>query len=443
MSAPPLKPARKHLRAADLRGAVQLVAQATAGVSRIAEGVHQSVWSTLGVAGGKGSAQTGGLTGLIYSTVRGIAQLAGFGVDKLLGALQPLIESAEAAPSGSPQREAVLAALNGVMGDRLAASANPLAARMTLRYQGAALDWNALPQGFKPGSKIMVLIHGLCMNDLQWRTQHDGVVVDHGQALAAALDYTPLYLRYNTGLHTSQNGRELAAQLEQLAAHWPVPVKEIAIIAHSMGGLVTRSAVYYAQQGAQHGAQHGAPRGAMRWPQHLKHIVFLGTPHHGAPLERAGNWVDVLLGATPYSKPFVKLTTLRSAGITDLRYGHVIDEDWQGHDRFRRSPDRRVPVPLPAGVSCHAVAATTAAKRSLMADHLTGDGLVPLRSALGQHDDARHALAFSKTSRFIAYRTGHIALLHSLEVQQQLLRWLTPVAAVAVAAGAAKSSRRA
>ena len=435
MSAPPLKPARKHLRATDLRGAVQLAAQATAGVSRIAEGVHQSVWSTLGVAGGKGSAQTGGLTGLIYGTVRGIAQLAGFGVDKLLGALQPLIESAEAAPSGSPQREAVVAALNGVMGDRLAASANPLAARMSLRYQGEALDWNALPQGFKPGSKILVLIHGLCMNDLQWRTQHDGVVVDHGQALAAALDYTPLYLRYNTGLHTSQNGRELAAQLEQLAAHWPVPVKEITIIAHSMGGLVTRSAVYYAQQGAK----HGSPSGAMRWPQHLKHIVFLGTPHHGAPLERAGNWVDVLLGATPYSKPFVKLTTLRSAGITDLRYGHVIDADWAGHDRFRRSPDRRAPVPLPGGAACHTVAATMAAKRSVLADRLTGDGLVPLRSALGEHDDARHTLAFSKTSRFIVYRTGHIALLYSLEVQQQLVRWLTPAAA----AGAAKSSRRA
>ena len=431
MSTPVSKPARKHLRASDLRGAVQLAAQATTGASRIAEGVHQSVWSTLGVAGGKGSAQTGGLTGLIYSTVRGIAQMAGFGVDKLLGALQPLIESADAAPSGSPQREAVLAALNGVMGDRLAASANPLAARMTLRYQGEALDWNALPKDFKPGGKILILIHGLCMNDLQWRAQREGVAVDHGQALAAALDYTPLYVRYNTGLHTSQNGRELAAQLEQIVTHWPVPVTEISVIAHSMGGLVTRSAVHY------------APLGKMRWPQHLKHIVFLGTPHHGAPLERAGNWVDVLLGATPYSKPFVKLTALRSAGITDLRYGHVIDEDWQGQDRFRRSPDRRVPVPLPVGVSCHAVAATTAAKRSLMADRLTGDGLVPLRSALGQHDDARHTLAFSKGSQSIAYRTGHIALLYSLEVQQQLLRWLTPVAAVAAAEGAAKSSRRA
>ena len=423
MSTSSSKPARKHLRASDLRGVVQLAAQATTGASRIAEGVHQSVWSTLGVAGGKGKAQTGGLTGLIYSTVRGIAQLAGLGVDKLLGALQPLIESAEAAPSGSPQREAALAALNGVMGDRLAASANPLAARMSLRCQGEALDWNALPKDLKPGGKIVILIHGLCMNDLQWYAQREGVAVDHGQALAAALDYTPLYLRYNTGLHTSQNGRELAAQLEQLVTHWPVPVKEITIVAHSMGGLVTRSAVVYARQGVK----HSAPHGAMRWPQHLKHIVFLGTPHHGAPLERAGNWVDVLLGATPYSKPFVKLTTLRSAGITDLRFGYVIDEDWIGHDRFRRSPDRRVPVPLPAGVACYTVAATMAAKRSVLADRLTGDGLVPLRSALGQHDDARHTLAFAKTSQFIAYRTGHLALLYSMEVQQQLLRWLTPV----------------
>lgn len=423
-------------RTSDMRGAVKLAADAAAGVSRIAEGVHQSVWSVLGVPGGKTAQRTGGLTGLIYASVRGVAQLLGKGVDTLLATLQPLLDSADAAPPDSPQREAVLAALNGVMGDRLAAGHNPLATPMTLRFDGAALDWQTLPPDFRPSGKVMLLVHGLCMNALQWQRHPAPPAAGttgqgHAQALASALGYTPVYLRYNTGLHISQNGRELAGQLTQLAAHWPVPLEEIAVLAHSMGGLVTRSAVHYAAQQRLH------------WLPHLKHMVFLGTPHHGAPLERAGNWVDVLLGATPYSKPFVKLTTLRSAGITDLRYGHVVDEDWIGHDRFRRSPDRREPVPLPSGVACHAVAATMAAKRSVLADRLTGDGLVPLRSALGQHDDARHALAFSKTSRFIAYRTGHIALLHSLEVQQQLLRWLTPVAAVAVAAGAAKSSRRA
>jgi len=184
------------------------------------------------------------------------------------------------------------------------------------------------------------------------------------------------------------------------------------VLAHSMGGLVIRSAVAQARQQA------------LQWPVHLKNIVFLGTPHHGAPLERAGHWVDQLLGATPFSAPFARLAQLRSAGITDLRYGHVLAADWEGRDRFRRTPDSRVPVPLPDGVACYTVAATTAAKRSLLADRLLGDGLVPLHSALGQHDDPARTLAFAKPAQWIAYRTHHMALLHSPAVVQQVERWL-------------------
>lgn len=158
--------------------------------------------------------------------------------------------------------------------------------------------------------------------------------------------------------------------------------------------------------------------------QQLKHLVFLGTPHHGAPLERAGNWIDVLLGSTPYSRPFAKLGQLRSAGVTDLRYGHVLDADWQGHDRFRRQPDRRTPLPLPETVACFTVAATLAARRSAVADRLIGDGLVPLPSALGQHDDAQRQLHFAPSHQHIAHRTSHMQLLGSPQVTRQLLKWL-------------------
>jgi pimeloyl-ACP methyl ester carboxylesterase len=414
MSIPASGKLRKHLRAADLRGVAQLATQATTGVTQIVEGVHQSVWSTMGVAGGKAKGQTGGLTGLIYKSIHGITQLVGKSVDAALTRLQPLLESAEQAGPGTPQREAVLAALNGVLGDRLAASNSPFATPMTLRYRGQPLNWQAMPPMPDATGKVLLLIHGLCMNDLQWHTQHAGQVVDHGEALAAALAYTPVYLRYNSGLHTSQNGHALSAVLEQLVTHWPVALEEINVVAHSMGGLITRSALQYAQEAGLH------------WPDHLKNIVFLGTPHHGAPLERAGNWVDIILGSTPYSAPFAKLGQLRSAGITDLRYGHVLDADWQGQDRFRRKPDRRQPVPLPQEVACYTIAATTAPKRGALADRLIGDGLVPLHSALGQHDDARRSLAFAKASQWIAYRTNHLQLLSSPEVTQQLLRWLTP-----------------
>ena len=415
----------RHLRASDARGIAKLATQATLGVARIAEGVHQSVWSTMGVSGGKQPGQTRGITGLVYRSVQGVAQLLGAGADAVLTKLQPLLDLAEGASPETPPREAVLAALNGVMGDRLVAGGNPLATAMTLRYQGQALNWQAAEPVPQATGKVLLLIHGLCMNDLQWQIQMPVAAqgatgkaearhaTDHGAALASALGYTPVYLRYNTGLHTSQNGRELSLQLEQLIAHWPVPVEELSVLAHSMGGLVIRSAFHYARQQG------------LRGPGCLINIVFLGTPHHGAPLERAGNWVTVLLGSTPYSAPFAGLARLRSAGITDLRYGHVLDEDWQSHDRFRRQPDSRQPLPRPDGVACYTVAATMAAKRSLLAERLIGDGLVPLRSALGQHDDPQRSLAFAKASQYIAYRKNHMELLASPDVAKQIAQWLT------------------
>jgi pimeloyl-ACP methyl ester carboxylesterase len=218
-------------------------------------------------------------------------------------------------------------------------------------------------------------------------------------------------LRYNTGLHISQNGQALSELLEQLVRQWPVLVEEITLLTHSMGGLVARSAVEFAKP---------------RWRAALKNMIFLGTPHQGAPLEKAGNWIDVILGSTPYSRPFAKLGQLRSAGITDLRYGHVAQADWQGHDRFRSKPDGRSPVPLPEGVACYTVAATLAARRSPVSERLLGDGLVPLPSALGQHEEDLHRLNFAKDSKFVANRTNHMQLLHSQEVTDKVLQWLTP-----------------
>ena len=404
-----------HLRPTDLRAVSKLATQATRGVTSMAEGVHQAVWATLGAPGGRQPGQTRGITGFVYRTVHGVTELVGKGLEAAFTKLEPLLEALVDEPPETPQREAVLAALNGVMGDQLAHSHNPLATPMTLRYQGRALNLHAMPDLPQATGKVLLLIHGLCMNDLQWQRQ-SGIdakpVSDHAHALASTLGYTPMYLRYNTGLHTSQNGHELASMLEQLLSNWPLPVEDFSVLVHSMGGLVIRSAVHSAQQSALH------------WPQKLKHIVFLGTPHHGAPLERAGNWVDVILGTTPFSKPFAKLGQLRSAGITDLRYGHVLDADWHGHDRFKKRADARTPLPLPAGVACYTVAATTAAKRSPLADRLIGDGLVPLASALGQHSEQQHQLGFAKAAQTIVYRTHHMELLYSPEVTKHLLGWL-------------------
>lgn len=404
----------KHLRGSDIRGIVQLATQATAGVTHIVEGVHQSVLNTISGAVGPALQPTRGITGLVYRSIHLGTRLVGKSVDTLLARLQMLFESADDSDAETPQREAILAALNGVMGDRLAASNNPFSIPMALRYKGAALNWQSMPPMPGATGKVLLLIHGLCMNDRQWHTQRLGQVASHGDALHSTLGYSPVYLRYNSGLHTAQNGRELSAQLEQLVTHWPTQIEELTVVAHSMGGLLARSAFHYAKQEG------------LCWPNRLKNIVFLGTPHHGAPLERVGNWLEALLGSMPYTAPFARLGQMRSAGITDLRYGHVLDEDWHGQHRFHRKADNRQVVSLPAGVSCYTVAATTAATRSLLAERLIGDGLVPLHSALGKHDDAERSLAFSRASQWIAYRMNHMQLLTDPEVTRQMLRWLTP-----------------
>jgi hypothetical protein len=304
----------------------------------------------------------------------------------------------------------VVAALNGVLGHHLDATGNPLALSMHFRHDGEPLRVSAEGRVdiVAPRRRIVVLVHGLCVDDLQWsRKGHD-----HGAAVARDLGYTPVYLRYNTGLHISTNGRALAAALEALLAAWPVAVDDLVVIAHSMGGLVVRSAHHYATC-----AGHA-------WPAKLRKLIFLGTPHHGAPLEQHGQRLHLLLDSTRYTAPIARLAKIRSAGITDLRHGWLLDEDWDGHDRFSRHGDPRRPVPLPPGVQCYAIAASVGDSHHHTAGRLIGDGLVRVSSALGQHPDPRSRLAFPPAHRWIAWRTNHLRLLGCPGVYDRIRGWL-------------------
>jgi hypothetical protein len=309
-------------------------------------------------------------------------------------------------------------ALNGVLGDHLLATANPLAIAMRLRCDGRplALDRDALVAAIpKANGRILVVVHGLCMNDRQWnRNEHD-----HAAALARDHGYTPVYLHYNSGRHISENGRELSALLERLVDAWPVPVSELSVLAHSMGGLITRSACHYAREKTTPSLAGSRPR----WLAALRRIVFLGTPHHGAPLERGGHSFVTALGISPYTAPLARLGWLRSAGITDLRYGNLLDEDWQSHDRFASTGDLRRPVSLPEGVECYALAATTGRLRGDLNDRLLGDGLVRVASALGQHRDATRSLAIPESRRSVCYGTNHMDLLSDPVVYARLRDW--------------------
>ena len=402
---------KNPLQAADLRGAARLATDATAGLTDLVEAMHERIARLPGFGTQALDGRTGGITGLVYKTIRGVTRVVGGSVEALLGLLAPALAPADAAAAPSGEREAVIAALNGVLGDYLAATANPLATPMALRLGGRALALDAqalkarLPQA---GPRLLLLLHGLCMNDLQW--QREGH--DHGAALARECGYTAVYLRYNSGLHVSINGHALAQNIESLLAAWPVPLERVVLLGHSMGGLLARSAMHYGAQAGQ------------RWTARIDDLVCLGTPHHGAPLERAGNWVDLLLGATSYAAPFARLGKLRSAGITDLRHGNLTDEDWVGRDRFARHADRRQLVPLPEATRCYAMAASIGEKTGDLKDRLLGDGLVPLDSALGRHKNPEHTLDFPEHRQWVGYGMNHLDLLNRPEVFAQLREWL-------------------
>ena len=390
----------------DFRGAGRLTIDAITGITDLTEALHHAIASIAGILGEPDQHRSKGITGLVYRNIRAVSGLVGGGIDAALGKLDSLLGKKDSAPG----REAVLAVLNGVLGDHHAASNNPLAIPMRLRRNGEPLSMGdpAFSKAIlESGGKLALMVHGSCMNDLQWNRQGH----DHGTALAYDLGYLPIYLHYNTGLHISENGRSFSELMETSINQLPHPI-ELVIIAHSMGGLVSRSAC------------HSGKLAGHTWMNHLHKLVFLGTPHHGAPLERGGNWIDILLNISPYSAPFSRLGKIRSAGITDLRYGNLSDDDWKGRDRFERAGDGCAAVPLPEGVQCYAIAATIAKESSKIGGNLLGDGLVTLNSALGRHENADLNLLFPESHQWVGRDMNHLSLLNQPEAYETIKQWL-------------------
>jgi hypothetical protein len=381
-----------HLHASDLHGLAKLAVDGVAGTSHLVEHLHGTVAGFAPPLGPPASVRTRGITGLVYRAVRGVNATVGASIDAVAA---PVIARLPR-PGRSELREHWLAALNGVLGDHLAASDNPLAIPMSFRLDGETLEiaHTALSERIdKPSGKLLIAVHGLCMNDLHWaRTSASGRERGMPARLGRALGFAPLYLHYNSGRRVEDNGGEFAGLLETLVEHWPVPVESITILAHSMGGLLARSAL---DRGLRE--EH-------RWPQSLDRMVYLGTPHHGAPLERAGHRFETLLGTSPYSAPFTRLGKIRSAGIIDLRHGGLPVSD--------------------AGVEEFAIAATARTRAGRLVGGLLGDELVPIDSALGRHPDPDRALGIPEDRCRVIPGAGHVGLLHHPEVYRNLRRWL-------------------
>lgn len=308
-------------------------------------------------------------------------------------------------------------ALNALVGDFLAARANGLAIGMSFVHAGKPLSLSREELASvapEPMHKLALFVHGLGCNESAWRIGAQGLYGDkdanYGRFLARDLGFTPLFLRYNTGRHISENGRELAALLQQLFDVYPVPLDEIALIGHSMGGLVVRSAAHYAKAEQR------------SWVDKLKHVICIGSPHLGAPLEKASNLLSSLLGVVEVAGTQVprKVLNARSAGIKDLRFGYIADEDWTDKDPDSFLTDNARDVPLLDGVSYAFIAASLLAQGERGSGFI-GDMLVRLPSASGRGEGTRQ-LEFQLGQ--VVYGVSHIGLLNHPDVYTQLRAFL-------------------
>ncbi len=392
------------LQAADLRGGARLTTDAVAGLASLVEAMRVRLASlsppTPADASHRREGRAAGPAGPGQGTVRGDEPLAAGGAEAMLGWLAPALATADPRQPSHPEHEAVVAALNGLLGDHLAATDNPLAITMAFRHAGARLPLERLALRARlqqPTPRLLVLLHGLCLNDLQWRRAGH----DHAEALARELGFTPIHLHYNTGLSISTNGRILAPLMENLYDAWPMPIQRLAMMGHGMGGLVARSAIHHGQL---------IQRGRLRWPARVGDLVCLGSPHLGAPFDQPGHGIDLLLGATPYAGPLARLGKLRSAGIDDLRRGNIVPGP-AGDDGTQPC----TPVGLPGDTRCFTVAASLGE---------AGDGLVPVASALGQHQEPGRRLDFAPNRQAVVHDTSHLDLLSSPQVYSLLRQWL-------------------
>jgi triacylglycerol esterase/lipase EstA (alpha/beta hydrolase family) len=311
----------------------------------------------------------------------------------------------------------VLAAAGGIYGDRLVATRPSLTTPTTLRHDGAVVDLTpaALRATFPDATgRLVVFVHGLCLTEHSWQLAGQPKRpddVDYGRALRRDLAYTPLYVRYTSGRRVSDTGADVSALIDDLVSAWPVPVRSLALVGHSMGGLVVRSA-------AHQGHDDERP-----WGQLLTHVVALGSPHLGAPLEKGVHVAAWALGRFPESRPFGQLLDARSVGVKDLRFGSVVQRDWDGHDPDELLRDRCSDAPFLPHARYHYVASTAARSADGVWGRAIGDLMVrpPSASGLGR----RRRLPFGTDDGVLLGGVGHMRLLRHPDVYELLRRWLS------------------
>ncbi|MCG8392133.1 MAG: GPI inositol-deacylase [Pseudomonadales bacterium] len=355
----------------EVGGLAQLVTRFGNEITQVVQDIHGSVANPFGLRGKDYTPSP-----MVYNLIR-----YGF---RQAGNMASLADLA-----ADPNRELrdsldLQSIINGIFGQLLAEQNSHYALPMTL-----------LPDNPLSGDTLVLFIHGLCMNDACWNNPAADAF-SHWARVHLQADVR--YLRYNTGLHISDNGRKLAG----LLAHTSLP-KRVILIGHSMGGLVARSALHQGRERQDN------------WVEKITHLACLGAPHQGALLEKVGNNANRLLGATPYSRPLMRLANLRSDGIRDLRFGYVLEDQWRDRPIDDPRPSRK--VPLDPEVEQLFIAGSISAP-----DHPRplGDWLVAVNSGLARdlYPDA------PRLTRELFHQMGHMTMIEETRTYARIQHWL-------------------
>ncbi|MBI5105889.1 MAG: alpha/beta fold hydrolase [Solirubrobacterales bacterium] len=377
---------------------------ATGGIGGVHRAIASRVFRYVGPQSTPARMVHDAVSGAVYGGLHGGARAAGAAADLAL-------RHRELVPLSTTRRgAAVLAALQGLRGDALEAQGSPLAQPMAVRVDGAVVEPtpDALAAAFPDASgRLVVFLHGLMETEHSWGL---GSREPYGARLARDLGCTPVYVRFNSGRHISENGRSLAELLDALVAAWPVEVGEIALVGHSMGGLVARSAAHQAQAEG------------LAWVENVRHVVSLGSPHLGAPLEQAVHYASAALHKLPETRPFGGFLRRRSSGIRDLRQGSLVDDDWRDRDPDALRAEACQEVPLLEGATHCFVSATVTRSPRHPVGRVVGDLLVLEGSATGR--SRRRTIPFEAEHGHHLGGVNHFTLLNHPEVYDKLRGWL-------------------
>lgn len=315
----------------------------------------------------------------------------------------------------SGERLGYLSVLNGIIGDRLEGQDSRYAIPMALYagverlpVSGSSLDQLALASK----GRISVLAHGSCSSEKDWSFGR-APLTDYGSLLQADGAYVPFYLRYNSGLHISTNGKRCSDLLEDLVRRYPLQVKEIILIGHSMGGLIFRSACYY------------GTREHRRWVKLVGRIFYLGSPHFGTHFEKFGKLTTTILHLIPTipTKAIAALIELRSAGIKDLRHGYLIDQDWEDENADDLFYVHQNKIPLLKTANHYLICGTLSKAADSRIGRLFGDGMVHPGSGTGRGLLPKSRIPFPEDHCRIFPGISHYNLLKSRKVYRQIRAW--------------------